>query len=311
MKFMKKNLLFILAACAAITASAAPKRLASVLEVEDGNVPSNPIDEMMMRERFLYNQEGQLYRVVEGNKTATITYDAADRSKMTLDVEDTGYGISEKYDITLDDAGNAVKAVCTANYGTETYTFSYTDGRLSGVRIDDTEHGVTDTETIAITYTDGNITRINYTYSDDPTDNETAEYTYSGVANTGNLRLLNSLYGIDMDNLEYVAQAGHMGLAPAGLPTGIKFIDSDGVQSGNVTWTLDSDGYPTRLNAAGNNRDYIVFTWESDPAGIAEVAPEKSGADAFYTLQGVRVERPSQGIFIVRHADGSCEKIRF
>lgn len=306
---MKKTILLTLVAAGmTLSAAAAPKRLASVLEVEHGMDLSDPVSVAMYTTFFHYDDQGRLYRVTEGNDCTTISYDDLSAGKLKLTYESSTYGVNDIYDVTLDAEGRAVAATCVSGSESKEYTFGYTDGRLTSIGETSTEYGYTTVGTTAITYLDGNISSVKYSEDNDPTEGFTCDFTYGGIDNVGSLRLFDELYGIDLSELEYLAQAGYMGLAPASLPTAMTLTDPDGKQSAKVVWVRDAEGYPTRLSDENSRDEYTEFNWESEPAGVDGITVEHDGEAKYFNLQGVRIDRPERGVYIVRYADGRSEK---
>ena len=75
-----------------------------------------------------------------------------------------------------------------------------------------------------------------------------------------------------------------------------------------MVWVRDAEGYPTRLSDENSRDEYTEFNWESEPAGVDGITVEHDGEAKYFTLQGVRIDRPERGVYIVRYADGRSEK---
>ena len=297
---MKKILLLCCAVVFAATAgSASSKRISSIVETEPGE--ENSVT------RFLYDGSGRLYRVIEGvysQDVYTIDYSDLADSRLKFMHDNTSYGISRSFDITLDATGKAVSAVCSQAEGNIDMTFTYDGNLLKAYTLKSADENL---ETI-MTYTGGNVTSIEERYSEDPDENMTFALGYTGTANRGALRFMEWFYGLDMMGLGYVAEAGYMGDAPEYLPGEVTGEDADGLQQRvTLSWTMDGDGYPVRLVPEGDaTGEQIEFEWENT-AG-ADAVGTTGCPEEYYGIDGVRVENPGKGIYIVRGADGKMGK---
>lgn len=60
----------------------------------------------------------------------------------------------------------------------------------------------------------------------------------------------------------------------------------------------------------GNSIIYAGYVFDrGDDAGVEGVTVEKEGVDEYYTIDGLRVNNPDKGLFIVKKADGTTTKI--
>ncbi len=306
---MKAILLSAIAASMALSAAAAPKRLASILEVEPDMDLSDPISVAMYTSFFLYDDQGRLIHIHQGNDNTNISYDDLASGKLKLIYESSSYGKYEVYEVTLDDEGRAVTVTHSSDNESKDYTFGYTDGYLSSIVETSVEDGCTSVNTTEIAYSNGSVSSMTYSETGDPTEDYTCDFTYDNVANVGSLRLFDALYGIDLSELEYLAQAGYMGLAPKELPTAMTLTTVDGSQSAKVAWACDAEGFPTRLSVENSEDEYTEFSWESDPAGLENISDDNQGDAQYYNLHGMRIDGPQNGIYIVKYFDGRSKKI--
>lgn len=315
---MKKFFIFTLAIglCSTMAIGAPQKRLASVLEVRNGEIPTDPLDKLMMSKRFFYNEQGELCKIIEGNKTITLEHDETDQKKMTMTVDDTSHGIFRIYDITLDDAGNAVAASCVSDDWKCDIVYEYADGYLTFMDKKTTESDRSVSETSSYEYADGSLSYIQMIHADGSTGfPDNVHFSYSGTSNAGNLHMFYTMMEAYVDEIEYLGQAGCLGNTCRELPSNVDMMLADGVRAfeadgssgdygDNLEWTFDDDGYPVRLNYVWNKDFCRIFTWEENTAmGVETTAV--SGSECYYNLQGVRVDSPRKGIYIVVSPSGS------
>lgn len=163
--------------------------------------------------------------------------------------------------------GFATKAMQTyADKTTETWEFAYNaDGQLNYMKRSEDDNEVTN-----ITYTNGNITSIKMEGDDkeEAVYTTTLEYTSEahpvGLDNKANIMLFDETFGIDMDEMSIAYYAGLLGHSTKQLP--LKLIESySDIQTTYTTdfnWTIDSNGYPTKLVTIDEYEDYEYnFSW--------------------------------------------------
>ena len=294
---MRKILLSaaLIALAASSTFAATPKRLASITETERSSSYVTTLG---------YDAEGRLTTIDDSYSTVTINYSAIASGKITMDYVPKYGNDRSTYTVTINEIGLATSAVETDNYGdTNSWEFGYSDGKLISITVIDGR----DKEYTDITWEDDLITTYLESESYD-SDRSTATFTYSGVANTGNLALFDDIYGFDLDELEYLAMEGYFGAIPRELPTGATYKDEDGTQTASVSWELDAEGYPIKLSSSIERGESTSFAWEADNTGVESVAIDANGPSKFFTIDGRQVENPSVGLFIERKADGSSVK---
>lgn len=292
---MKKLLLTsaVIAMTASMAIAATPKRLASITETE---YSSSEVTS------FSYDTEGRLIKVSDNYSTIDIDYSGLAAGKIVI--TDTERYDKSIYEVTLNELGLIISAVENdGDVSPTTREFAYTNGKLSKVTIIDGK----DKEYIDISWENSLLTSYVETESWD-NDIATANFSYSGVANTGNLAMLDEIYGLDLDDLEYLAIGGYFGEIPSELPTAVSYKDEDGTQSGTVIWELDADGYPVKLTSSQSKGMSTSFAWEVASTGIGTLAPESNGLSKFYSIDGRELTNPTEGIVIELKADGTTIK---
>lgn len=296
---MKKFLLCAFAAAISIGASAETMRLASITDVASWG----GTDDVTKLE---YDSEGRLVKASDDDSVYTIDYSDLAEKKIGLthvDVTDNDVTVFEMIlndDGLVESANEYFQGVLTASY-----TFGYEDGYLVNYK---DIRGKQIEETI-LTYDNGMIMRQDYIDGESAKDNSSKLFEYDGIVNTGNLMLLDELFGVDLDEMEYVAMAGFMGKAPVQLPVKYTEIEDNESEFGTYTWTLDAYGYPVKLeNKVGYETDTIVFAWEADNAAVGSVLMDKDMESVFYSIDGHKVTSESKGIVIERCADGTIRK---
>ncbi|MDE5878235.1 MAG: DUF4595 domain-containing protein [Muribaculaceae bacterium] len=179
-----------------------------------------------------------------------------------------------------DEAGHLVYTRIVENNETMEYTLTYTDNNLTQVRYTETENNVIE-------------------------DGYTADFSYSGVPNKGELMYYDEMFGLELDVMEYAYFAGLLGTASHELPTGVTIHDEDDIETGACVWTLDADNYPTKLVAG---EETMLFTW-SEISGVGEVIDETDGTLVIYGADGVSRTTPGYGLNIMRYTDGHTVKV--
>lgn len=150
--------------------------------------------------------------------------------------------------------------------------FDYdSDGHLTHIKR--MTNDLTDEEHIYITWKEGNIVSTKRTFDYEET-NRVAEFTVSylksdntTIENKGCIMLFNQTLGVDMDKMQWAYYVGLLGKPTKNLPYAMyKYDHSDNYEnetSSTFTWTLDSDGYPTKIDVDGDISYYTIssFTW--------------------------------------------------
>ncbi|MBD5357639.1 MAG: DUF4595 domain-containing protein [Bacteroides sp.] len=297
---MKKIILSVAVMALSVSAFAnVPKRLSSITEVERNSRYATT---------FGYNDEGKLNKITDDYSTVAIDYSDIANGKLKLTYT-ANYNEVSTFDITVNELGLATSAIETDDEGDITkWEFYYSDGKLS--KITNTSDG--DTEYVDLSWQDGLITSYVETESYDP-DIETVTFEYSGITNTGKLMLLDEIYGIDLDELQYIALAGYMGEVPRELPikATMKYEspgERDEIETSTINWETDAEGYPVKLTASDEPSWSTEFVWEEDNADVSSIAADIDGASKFYSIDGRIVDSDASGIVIEKKADGSTVK---
>lgn len=297
---MKRILLSIAALSLMVGASAASKRLTTVIEKGYGSDYSTS---------FNYDDSGRLVKIVDGDYIYTFDYSAVASKKLVLKYESKEDGVVT-YDMALNDEGYVAKIVVYDNGVLEDdyYTFAYTAGRLSSYKQISPE----EVEESKISYdANGVVLKVENIDGNSASENDITTFEYDGIVNTGNLIMWDGMFAVDLDDMEFAAMAGYMGKAPAQLPVKSIYRDSYGSETETFTWTMDADGYPTGLTMkeeSYTNTDIYEFVWENANSGVASTGVDVNGVSRYYTVDGHEVDSSAKGLVIERKADGSTVK---
>ncbi|MCM1077342.1 MAG: DUF4595 domain-containing protein [Bacteroides sp.] len=292
---MGKFLSFLLLGSVALTAAAAPRQL---LSVSDGMSVAN----------YEYDTEGKLVKVTSSESVYTFDYSQLASRKFVMTRVDTYDGQRETTvtEMTLNDDGLVVKAIEIEDGKVDDtyFTFDYIDGYLTNYKQISPE----EVEETKVTYVDGRITKVENIDGGSVTENDTSTFEYDGIMNPGGLVLYDTLFDIDLDDMEYVAMTGMLGKIYAELPVKITQTDSYGSEVETVKWTVDDQGYATRMVITEDwGSETVDFRW-SDSSAISIVSADNSGESIYYTIDGNRATSDTKGILIERRADGTTVK---
>lgn len=128
-----------------------------------------------------------------------------------------------------------------------------------------------------------------------------------------------------------LSPVSYYGLTCRNLPSKIITIDYDKEDDGTFTvesdttqlsYTLGDDGYVSKVTLSGLDLEIdegssvssldLNLTWEDSPvAGISSVTKSEiaKGPDSYYSLDGAKLSLPRRGLNIIRHKDGSTNKV--
>lgn len=141
--------------------------------------------------------------------------------------------------------------------GQETWDFTYNgDGQLLTMLRSEGGH-----EKTTVTYKDGDIVEVTEVSIDEPDVKKSFKIFYtspkvpSPIANKGCVMFYDAL-GIDVDEMDYAYYAGMLGKATKNLP--VSQVDKDGGKEYVTTWTINAQGYPTKLLDA-DQQEYVFF----------------------------------------------------
>lgn len=85
---------------------------------------------------------------------------------------------------------------------------------------------------------------------------------YTSETVKGCIMLWDDTFGVDMDEMQYAYYAGLLGKVTKHLPVSCSEDNGDEVNNHTATWTLNSNGYPTKVIISdGNYSDEITFSW--------------------------------------------------
>lgn len=185
---------------------------------------------------------------------------------------------------------------------TETWRFEYnSDGQLVKMIRSEGNNEVT-----TITYINGDIVKVDVVDDDQGDYSTNISYT-NAVNNVSGIMLFDMNFGIDMDEMGIAYFAGLLGKPTKQLPVSRSRGDGD---NESFTWTIDNNGYPSSLvDNYDGDVETLAFTW-TDCAGIESIASDSTKYPIeYYNLQGIRIEVPSNGFYIVKNSDGSTVKV--
>lgn len=177
--------------------------------------------------------------------------------------------------------GKGFVEYCRQTYTDEggyySWYFDYDDdGYLTHIKC--MVNDLTEEEHIYITWEGGNIVNTRHTYNYENT-NRVAAFTVSYltddntvIENKGCIMLFDQTFGINMDDMEqmmWAYYAGLLGKPTKNLPCALYKSDNySRSESRYFSWTLDSDGYPTIIDATSSDGYVEVgrftissFTW--------------------------------------------------
>lgn len=292
---MRKFLLSFLAGAAALTAGAASRQLLSVTEESWGE---------QYVTSYEYDAEGRLVKVTDGESVYTFDYSMLDSKKFVMTcVDPWETNVTEM--ILNDD--NLVERTVLYRDGelrNKYHAFEYTDGYLTNykyIRPDEVEE-------TRISYTDGRISLVEE-IEDSESECETITYEYDGIMNPGEIVMYDSVFNIDLDEIEYVAMTGMLGKIYNELPVKCTRTDLYGSESTPYKWTVDAEGFATKLEITDewDNVESYSFQW-SGSTGVGTVSVDNNTDSRFFSVDGKRVASDAKGIVIERRADGSSVK---
>lgn len=263
---------------------------------------------------YEYDGEGRLSKIADNYETVTFDYSRLAEGIVTVTEKDD-YS-SETYVATLNERGYVEKFVEDEAGGGDTWTVEYdADGRLVKLVIKNLND--MGPETYTLTYVDGSVASWKYTDEREvgEYDETNAVVTNSEYDNTVNFINFDNFYGIDADQLEYMEKAGFLGNAPVKFPALIEIAEYDGEKGRGVfTWTMDSNNCPVKLRLEGSSDDDsettdYEFVWSALGAIGDVMADGKQGPATIYGADGLRRATLERGLNIIRHADGTTEKV--
>lgn len=314
---MKKIFTFILSMCLCCASGYAAGKGASVAAtnvfkgklIQSLTVSDEDFDATFT---FTYNDKSQLLsaKCVESGESQTVTFDYTGGS-----IKGTDYDVKmviEDFDetislyITVGDnlfASSVYEEIVSWEDGNSTGTWDLeynADNQL--VKITRSQWGK---EVTDISYSNGDITKVEVSENNFFDDSYTFSYT-NAIDNTSGFMLYDELYNADIEEMEIAYFAGLLGQPSRHLPDAS--VDDEGDKE-TYTWTIDDNGYPSRLIATeyGEYTETFTFTWMEN-SGIQNLENHDSPV-GYYNLQGVATETPSQGIYLIKNSDGSISKV--
>ena len=240
--------------------------------------------------------------------TYTFDYSKLDENKVTMHCkgDDLDYGDDYRIEMTLNEDGFVSKAVCR-NHG-EWYEFTYNaDKQLECMKQywDDED----DVEVTRMTYSNGDLTKVVVDNEDIYQITYTSDKVSTPIENiTGLMYDCDWLWGIDLDEYNFVYMAGLLGKAPAHLPISYSYNDGKYSDVYEFEWELDENCCPTKCSSG--YEAYRYYWIENGIAtNIAELQGNMGNSTDYYTVNGQKISRPRKGINIIRLSNGETHKV--
>ncbi len=307
---MKKFLLGMICMVFAISVSAKPYLINTI------TIERNGSEELIT---FIYSDEweeeemtlvgGKLMKVTDGYSEFTLDYANLSSNILTMTRVDKD-GDTTLYEMTLNEEGNVVKVLEYKNgvLDEDYCTFEYTEGRLTNYKQINSE----DIEESVISYDEwGRLSKVEVTDNYNETDKDVISYAYQkSVDYTQVGYLWDTFYGVDLDDMEWVAVAGYLGDRINGIPTNITTTSKEGVESKHQDWDTDGYGYPIWITVSEDNEsERYIINWYSGPTiNVETISAEKAESARFFSGDGVEVSGDAKGLVIERKGDGSTVK---
>ncbi len=281
------------------------------------------------------SNERMLTGTTAGDYSSMYTYDQHQRltsveslaSKVTFDYSPATLD-NEEYDATMRISDPSGDIICYLQIGDngfitksreieeamgeqapyKTFTFSYdTDGHLTQIN----EVGIVEFSSTTFEYTDGNLTSAT-TIGSSPSSSSISYASATQrdrTANTAGMMDF-SIFGNDDIETGYFFTAGLLGTATTHLPARCE-MTADGITSADTyVWNIDSEGLPTSRTTISENASArsTEYAWTDTSALADNMADSDHSAQAWYGLNGMCLDNPSQGINIIQKADGTATK---
>lgn len=237
-------------------------------------------------------ENDKLVKVTESGSWGDVTHYTFDYSKIgenkvVMSCKD-GYS-SYNIELVLNEQGFVSKSY--HNNG-EWYEFTYNEDKRIECMKQHHEDG--EIEITTMTYANGDLVKVEENDGDSYQIAYTSGDVTSPIANIANLMYkCDLLWGIDLDEYNYVYLAGLLGMAPAHLPVLIK---EDG-DTQYFTWKLNENGTPVECSF-----DYRIYRydWNINTTGINAADQKKSiGNGEYYNINGQKVAYPANGVYIL------------
>lgn len=276
-------------------------RLASYWIEEDDIINGLFVDEPTT---LSYNEQGLLLKIDYYNLVVSLDYSTISEGYIILSKYLPTIDVLTEYNVYLDDNGMAAYAErVSGQYEPYSFTFTYTNDFLSHFE-EETSANMYFSD---LNYENGNLTSVERYAEDNPGERTEYCFGYSDYPNTGSLALIESLFGLELDSVEILAQAGFLGKPSSELPTSVNMDGEDVV----TLWDYNDDGYPCRFYSPDIPNISVNFDWEEIPAGINVITDDNITAPKeIYRLDGTKVDSISgNGLFIVKNPDGTSSKI--
>lgn len=212
------------------------------------------------------NAAGQVTKIEDEYAVAEFKYGSFTRAT-TYQVMLTQYDKSNPNEksviyMQLNAQGYASRILETYSDSNETDSFEFgynADGQLTSMKRSEGDNEVT-----TITYTNGNITKVSVK-DDESTTPDVTEFSYTSakvttpIVNKGGIMFFDSVFDVDLDEMEIAYYAGLLGKATKNLPVGSK----DGDYTSTFTWTLNAEQLPIKMVA--------TYSWSTEYSDTYEI----------------------------------------
>lgn len=209
---------------------------------------------------FVYDESGRCSSYYDSSEEETAKYTYYD-GKIVEEVCLPDGDVRVTTTLTLNSDGY-VKSMKVENGGAEITVYSYDNqGQLVSETVSD-EDGYT--RTSKYTWENGNITKVETHEQED--DDESFDLVYFlEYTNSANPTPIENKVGFTIMQFEgdYSTPYTMIGTSLKNLPVGIKYTVFGEEYTSTLTWTLDADGYPTKmLSKERNYESSVEFVWE-------------------------------------------------
>ena len=197
-------------------------------------------------------------RVPESNEVVMTVDDDGDVTDYILTIGSKGFVTMAHYEHGVPGDKEYEKGDWTIYYDN--------DGHLVKLHDEYVDYYGREDYTVNLKWKDGNLIE---TYKDGGWDKYTYQYTSTSypaaIENKGSLFMFESIYPIEIYQLEWIYYAGMLGQGPKNLAVSSKEIDDeDDSWTEEYVWTLNSNGYPMMFDVKNDDHpgmSTVAFSW--------------------------------------------------
>lgn len=270
------------------------------------------------------------YMGTEQNIPVLSTSYGYDNNSLTQNVDMSSMDISNMSTTAALENGLAKSLSYSVDGKNYSYEFDYDNGKLVSIAGDD-EDGTDVNADLA--WDNGNLTKYSSIVKGD--SSTTINFEYSDVKSDPALNCILSFFienQLTENSFAGLTPVKFFGLTCNNLPsklygafydkdedTGEQTVENDTI---NLSYTIGDDGYVSKVTIDGADIDLddetsiqnvdLNITWEDIPtSGLSSVKTVNNAVagDEYYSLDGVKLPTLKQGINIVRHSDGTVQKL--